>query len=519
MSLDGFIGPGHVATVVGTRPFEFIPAEYGRPIAISGFEPLDVLQSILMVLRQLRDGRAEVENQYRRVVPAEGNPRALEVMAEVFELRPTFEWRGLGFIPHSALRLSDAYARVRRRGALQRPGRAHRRPQGLPVRRGPQGRDQAVGVQGVRHRVHARARDRDLHGLARGGLRRLLQLRPRGAHEGGRLSPPSERLAGGREQRVLEIIETARAKRARFRDERITLAHGAGGKATQTLIEGLLAPGVRRARRHARGARRRRRRRARGHASGDDDRQLRRQAAALPGRLDRRAGGQRHRQRPRGLGGPAARADRLADPRGGARLRGAASRDRRRSPPPRPRRASRSSPATPRWSSAAPPTGCTSARPGSGALDPRGRLSSTAIAAGDRILLSGPIAEHGTAIMLARNQFELDASIESDTCSLWPAVDALLEAAGFDLHCMRDATRGGVASALNELARAAGVSISVREARRSRGGGRRRGRRAARDRPDVRGQRGAGSSRSSRRRRRRRRSRRCVACRAARRRR
>ncbi len=101
---------------------------------------------------------------------------------------------------------------------------------------------------------------------------------------------------------------------------------------------------------------------------------------------------------------------------------------------------------------------------GIGALDPRSRLSSAAIAVGDRILLSGPIAEHGTAIMLARNQFELDASIESDTCSLWPAVDALLEAAGPDLHCMRDATRGGVASALNELARAAGVSISVREA-------------------------------------------------------
>jgi hydrogenase expression/formation protein HypE len=101
---------------------------------------------------------------------------------------------------------------------------------------------------------------------------------------------------------------------------------------------------------------------------------------------------------------------------------------------------------------------------GIGTLDPRGRLSSTAIAAGDRILISGPIAEHGTAIMLARNQFELDASIESDTCSLWPAVDALLEAAGPDLHCMRDATRGGVASVLNELARAAGVSMSVREA-------------------------------------------------------
>ena len=76
---------------------------------ISGFEPLDLLQSVQMVLRQLDEGRCEVENQYRRVVPYEGNPRALETMAEVFELRPHFEWRGLGFISHSGLRLSDAY--------------------------------------------------------------------------------------------------------------------------------------------------------------------------------------------------------------------------------------------------------------------------------------------------------------------------------------------------------------------------------------------------------------------------
>jgi hydrogenase expression/formation protein HypD len=78
-------------------------------VVISGFEPVDVLQSILMVLRQLADGRCEVENQYTRVVPWEGNPRALAVLAEVFELRPHFEWRGLGFISQSALRLSEAY--------------------------------------------------------------------------------------------------------------------------------------------------------------------------------------------------------------------------------------------------------------------------------------------------------------------------------------------------------------------------------------------------------------------------
>jgi hydrogenase expression/formation protein HypD len=110
LRLDGFIGPGHVSTIVGVRPFEFIPADYGRPLVTAGFEPLDILQSIRMILLQLREGRCEVENQYKRVVPYEGNRAALEVMAEVFELRPHFEWRGLGFISQSALRLSEAYA-------------------------------------------------------------------------------------------------------------------------------------------------------------------------------------------------------------------------------------------------------------------------------------------------------------------------------------------------------------------------------------------------------------------------
>jgi len=110
LRLDGFIGPGHVSTVVGARPFQFIPTDYRKPVVIAGFEPLDILQAIEMILRQLVAGRCEVENQYKRVVPYEGNLRALEVMAEVFELRPHFEWRGLGFISHSGLKLSDAYA-------------------------------------------------------------------------------------------------------------------------------------------------------------------------------------------------------------------------------------------------------------------------------------------------------------------------------------------------------------------------------------------------------------------------
>ncbi|MGN6392379.1 MAG: hydrogenase formation protein HypD [Gemmatimonadales bacterium] len=110
MRVEAFIGPGHVSTVIGCRPYEFVCRDYGKPLVTSGFEPLDVLQSLVMILRQLQDGRAEVENQYARVVPWEGNIPALRAMAEVFELRPYFEWRGLGFISQSALKIRDGYA-------------------------------------------------------------------------------------------------------------------------------------------------------------------------------------------------------------------------------------------------------------------------------------------------------------------------------------------------------------------------------------------------------------------------
>lgn len=110
LRLDGFLGPGHVSTVVGNRPYRFVPEQYGKPVVTAGFEPLDILQAIAMLLTQIRDGRCEVENQYARVVRDEGNPRALAVLAEVFELRPHFEWRGLGFISRSALKLRPSFA-------------------------------------------------------------------------------------------------------------------------------------------------------------------------------------------------------------------------------------------------------------------------------------------------------------------------------------------------------------------------------------------------------------------------
>jgi hydrogenase expression/formation protein HypD len=111
LQIDGFLGPGHVNTVIGNRPYAFIAARYRKPIVIAGFEPLDILQSLWMVLRQLDDKRCTVENQYARIVPENGNAVALDAISRVFELREFFEWRGLGSIDHSGVRVRERYAR------------------------------------------------------------------------------------------------------------------------------------------------------------------------------------------------------------------------------------------------------------------------------------------------------------------------------------------------------------------------------------------------------------------------
>ena len=111
LKLDGFVGPGHVSTVIGTSCYDFVATEYGKPIVVSGFEPLDVLQSVYMIVKQIIENRAEVENQYARVVMREGNRKALEVIFDVFEPRDYFEWRGLGSIARSGMKISQKYAR------------------------------------------------------------------------------------------------------------------------------------------------------------------------------------------------------------------------------------------------------------------------------------------------------------------------------------------------------------------------------------------------------------------------
>jgi hydrogenase expression/formation protein HypE len=253
---------------------------------------------------------------------------------------------------------------------------------------------------------------------------------------------------------VLAIIETARSKRPRFRDQRITLAHGAGGKATQTLIEGLLAPAFGMGELGDAGV-------VRDIAITTDSfvvSPLRFPGGSI-GELavngtvnDLAVSGARPLALTvsmileEGLEAEVLRGEVEAIARAatdaGVQIVGGDTKVVERG-------------------AADQMYLCTS---GIGVVDERARLSPSGLAPGDQVIVSGPLGEHGTAIMLARNQFDLDAEIESDTCSLWPAVDALLEAAGSDLHCVRDATRGGAASVLNELARASGVAVQVREA-------------------------------------------------------
>ena len=110
VAIDGFFGPSHVSSVIGSKPYEFFAEEYQKPVVIAGFEPLDVMQSALMLIRQLNEGRHEVENEYTRVVTRDGNVKAQRLVADVFELRREFEWRGLGFVPYSALKVKSRFA-------------------------------------------------------------------------------------------------------------------------------------------------------------------------------------------------------------------------------------------------------------------------------------------------------------------------------------------------------------------------------------------------------------------------
>jgi hydrogenase expression/formation protein HypE len=263
-----------------------------------------------------------------------------------------------------------------------------------------------------------------------------------------------------REQRILGIIETARSKPARFKDEQITMAHGAGGKASQTLIEGLFVPAFGSASLASMGDAGAVSVNGTGLAMTTDSFVVkpirfpggsigelavngtvndlavsgaRPLALTLSLIIEEGLASDQLRAEVEAIAGAAEATD-VEIVAGDTKVveRGACD----------------------------SMYVCTS---GVGQVDSRAELSPSGLRPGDRVLVSGSIGEHGTAIMLSRGEFELESEIESDTRSLWPAVDALLDAAGPSLRCMRDATRGGVASVLNELARSSQVAITVKE--------------------------------------------------------
>ena len=263
-----------------------------------------------------------------------------------------------------------------------------------------------------------------------------------------------------REQKILGIIETARSKRAKFRDTQINMAHGAGGKATQSLIEGLFVPAFE----------------SRELSELADAGSVEIDGAVLAMTTD--AYVVKPLRFPGGSIGELAVNGTVNDLAvSGARplaltlslvLEEGLPADELRSEVEAIAHAAHAAgvqivAGDTKVVERGRAEGMYVCTTGIGRRDPRASLSPAALRPGDRILLSGSIGEHGTAIMLARGEFELDAEIESDTRSLWPAVDALLDAAGPQLHCMRDATRGGVASVLNELSRSSAVAMIVRE--------------------------------------------------------
>ena len=287
-------------------------------------------------------------------------------------------------------------------------------------------------------------------------------VRPEAESRSQDAGPDAPRSAPDREERILGIIESARAKRPRFKEDHITMAHGAGGKATQSLIEGLFLPAF-------------------------DSESLSElgdagavQVNGTPLAMTTDTFVVRPIEFPGGTIGELAVNGTVNDlAAAGARplalsvslvLEEGLSADELSVQVDAVAAAARAADVrivagdtkVVERGHADSMYVCTT---GIGVRDPRGaEMSTAALEPGDRVLVSGPVGDHGTAIMLARDEFALEAEIESDTCSLWPVADALMESAGSSLHCMRDATRGGVATVLNELARASGVAVVANEA-------------------------------------------------------
>jgi len=450
LHLDGFLGPGHVAMVIGTTPFEFVARYYRKPMVVAGFEPLDVLQSIWMVLKQIAEGRCEIENQYARIVPEAGNTPALRAVSRVYELREFFRVARPRLDRPFRDKDPAGLRPVRCRAEIRDPQRPDRRSQILPVRRGAEGRHQAVAVQGVRHRLHARAAARRADGVVGRGVRRLF---PIWRH------PPG--------QRGVSVAAPARPRRlGRLNVPKVTLAHGGGGKAMKDLIDDVFV------------------RAFDNPTLAPLEDQARFDLARLAARGDRLAfttdgyvldplffpGGDIGKLAVYGT------VNDLAV--GGAvpLYLSCAVIIEEGVPVDLLRQVAQSMAGAAREAGVEIVTGDTKVvdkgacdqlfitTAGIGVIRQGLELGATRAEPGDQVLVNGVLGDHGAAILCARGDLCLETPIESDCAPLHRLIEALLAAAP-GTRFIRDATRGGVATVLNEIAQASQVAIEIDEAR------------------------------------------------------
>ena len=452
--VQGFLAAGHVCTVMGWTEYEPLAATYRVPIVVTGFEPLDLIEGILMAVRQLEEGRFEVENQYARAVRRTGNAPAQEALRRVFRVSDR-AWRGIGTDPVERARTGRGVFRLRRGTPLRRrppvPGGAPR----LRRRSDPHRREAADRLRRVRHDMHPTVPARRADGVQRGHLRRLLHRRPAAIRRHGagdrRWSRPMTTLDPLAASCPVPLTEA----------ERVLLGHGSGGQLSASLIGDVLVPALGSA----------------APAGALED-------AAIVGvdGVDLAVSTDSYVVSPLFFPGGDIGALAVHGTVNDLAMRAAmpvalavAYVIEEGFPLADLRRVAASVGDAARAAGVPVVTGDTKVV-GRGAADglfvtttgigrriPGASPSATGAAPGDAVLLSGAIGRHGTAVLSTREGLGFEADISSDTRPLHRLVAAMVRAGGMDVHALRDPTRGGIASALNEIAAASQVGIEIDE--------------------------------------------------------
>ncbi len=449
MRLDAFIGPGHVSTVIGCRPYEWIAANERKPIVVSGFEPLDMLQSIVMLLRQLEGGRSEGRKSVQASCALGRESRCSEGDGRSVRTAALFRMARFGIYFAIGAAHSQQLRRVGFRAAIQRAWRARDRSQGGAVRRSVERRVEARAVQAVRQGMYAGTSGGRVDGFLGGIVRSLLQLRT--SEGNGR----DAGMAG-----VMPAVADSTLPKIKFREPQIEMAHGAGGIASRRLVEGLFAPLLYRS----------------AQPQLNDAASLNIGGVRLAMTTDSFVvkplsfpGGSIGELAINGtvndLAVSGAKAEAivvsfileagLPTPTLEAEVRAMA-------------RAAEEAGVSvvggdTKVVEHGKADGMYISTTGVGSYLPGIRIDARSVRPGDKVLLSGPIGDHGITILLARGELDFEADLRSDTRSIFPLVQAMAAEAAPGIRWMRDPTRGGAATSLNELARDCGLGIHIFE--------------------------------------------------------